>query len=333
MITTIARALKENCLEASGEDLSMSIALNSSLTRPGRTGRSSSSTSSSLSETDTPPLSVCDSESNTSGGQSSVDLAGLDPVLSNMSHSVTARTSLRPGHRRVRGQLQSVYETIQQETASPTKDATVKMFSQGPMQQDEVIVVDDDNTLSLDWDDERNVVVLRRYFALREEARITVEDSRRMWHDTPFSVYDLQSFNPPLTTSDMRALLAHSQQNYGPLPSELRAFRIRSRTSSRVSPYQAACTAKFSFSSVSPAPVAPVFTAPILKDRTANTKIPHAAHGKKSRNTSCRTCSPFAPENMSKLSNGLPCARVNSNSRRNNLGWAKRQTRTQSPRR
>ncbi|KZV76755.1 hypothetical protein PENSPDRAFT_342582 [Peniophora sp. CONT] len=334
------QSLEENCLEASGEDLSMSIALNSSFTRPGRTGRSRSSTYSSSSETDTPPLSVCDSESNTSGSQSSIDLAGLNLALSNMTHPVTARTRLRPGHRRVRGQRQSVYETIQEETASPTKDATVKMVSQGPMQQDDVMVVDDDNTLSLDWDDERNVVALRRYFALREEAQITVEDSRRMWHDTPFSVYALQSFNPPLTTSDMRALLEHSQQNYGPLPSELRAFRIRSRTSSRVSPYQAARAAKMSStsSSASPAPVVPVFTAPahsvftapepvapsVLKDRTANTNTPHAAQGKKSKKHELPDVSPFAPENMSKLSNGLPRARVNSNSRRNNLGWAKR---------
>lgn len=109
-----------------------------------------------------------------------------------MTHPVTARTRLRPGHRRTRGQRQSVYETIQEETASPTKDATVKMAPQSQMQQDGVMVVDDDNTLSLDWDDERNVVALRRYYALRDEAQVTVEDSRRMWHDTPFSVYALQ---------------------------------------------------------------------------------------------------------------------------------------------
>lgn len=32
-------------------------------------------------------------------------------------------------------------------------------------------------------------------------------------------------------------MLEHSKQNYGPLPSELRAYRVRSRTSSRASPY------------------------------------------------------------------------------------------------
>ena len=35
----------------------------------------------------------------------------------------------------------------------------------------------------------------------------------------------------------MRALLEHSKENYGPLPSELRPHRVRSRTTSRVSPY------------------------------------------------------------------------------------------------
>jgi hypothetical protein len=35
----------------------------------------------------------------------------------------------------------------------------------------------------------------------------------------------------------MQALLEHSVQNYGPLPSELRPRRVRSRTQSRPSPY------------------------------------------------------------------------------------------------
>lgn len=35
----------------------------------------------------------------------------------------------------------------------------------------------------------------------------------------------------------MQAMLEHSQKNYGPLPSDLRPHRVRSRTSSRASPY------------------------------------------------------------------------------------------------
>ena len=43
------------------------------------------------------------------------------------------------------------------------------------------------------------------------------------------------AFEPPAHRSGMRALLEHSRQTYGPLSAELR--RIRSRTSSRPSPY------------------------------------------------------------------------------------------------
>ena len=109
-----------------------------------------------------------------------------------MTHPVTARTRIRPGHRRPLGQRQSVYETIQEETASPTKETTVKITPVNQMQHDDVMIMDDDSTLSLDWDDERNVIALRRYYALRDEAQVTVEDSRRIWHDTPFSVYAVQ---------------------------------------------------------------------------------------------------------------------------------------------
>src|SRR5258707_9046800 len=47
------------------------------------------------------------------------------------------------------------------------------------------------------------------------------------------------AFQPPHHPAGMRALLEHSVQSYGPLPSELRPRRVRSRTSSRPSPYPA----------------------------------------------------------------------------------------------
>ena len=43
-------------------------------------------------------------------------------------------------------------------------------------------------------------------------------------------------------------MLEHSQQNYGPLPTELRPYRVRSRTSSRASPYPVQRTIKPTFS-------------------------------------------------------------------------------------
>ena len=45
------------------------------------------------------------------------------------------------------------------------------------------------------------------------------------------------AFHPPQHLAGIKALLDHSVQNYGPLPSELRPRRMRSRTQSRPSPY------------------------------------------------------------------------------------------------
>ena len=42
------------------------------------------------------------------------------------------------------------------------------------------------------WDDERGIVALRKYYALRDEAQTTVKESRRMWLDTPFSLFAIQ---------------------------------------------------------------------------------------------------------------------------------------------
>jgi hypothetical protein len=88
------------------------------------------------------------------------------------------------------------------------------------------------------YDDERGIVALRRYYALRHEAEDTLTASKRIWTDTPFSLYALQEFEPPTNPEGMQALLEHSVQNYGPLPSELGPRRVRSRTGSRASPYQ-----------------------------------------------------------------------------------------------
>lgn len=49
----------------------------------------------------------------------------------------------------------------------------------------------------------------------------------------------MPSFPTPRHPAEMRALLEHSVQSYGHLPSELRPHRVRSRTSSQPSPYAA----------------------------------------------------------------------------------------------
>jgi len=43
------------------------------------------------------------------------------------------------------------------------------------------------------WDDERGIVALRKYYDLRDEAESAVSESKRVWIDTPFSIYALQS--------------------------------------------------------------------------------------------------------------------------------------------
>lgn len=57
----------------------------------------------------------------------------------------------------------------------------------------------------------------------------------------------LPAFDPPSHPSGMRALLEHSMQNYGPLPSDLRPRHMRSRINSRPLPYPR--TFKTSFTS------------------------------------------------------------------------------------
>lgn len=52
-----------------------------------------------------------------------------------------------------------------------------------------------------------------------------------------YQAHPSPAFRPPQNRGGMRAMLEHSQKNYGPLPSDLRPRRIRSRTSSRASPY------------------------------------------------------------------------------------------------
>jgi hypothetical protein len=94
------------------------------------------------------------------------------------------------------------------------------------------------------WDDERGIVALRKYYALKDEAQDTVTESKRQWLDTPFSVFAVQTFQPPRHHAGMQALLEHSVQNYGPLPSELRPRRMRSQTQSRPSPYPQARISK-----------------------------------------------------------------------------------------
>lgn len=144
----------------------------------------------------------------------------------------------------------------------------------------------------------------------------------------------------------MKAMLEHSQQNYGPLPSELRPYRIRSRTSSRASPYPTR-TLK---STLSPErqrssvfvedshheynvskPFASLLPAPALQEISVNPNLSFLStipvlNVKQFSPFSCDVDDvPQKPSDVNKM--GLPARpRVTSSARRTALGWTKRST-------
>lgn len=142
----------------------------------------------------------------------------------------------------------------------------------------------------------------------------------------------------------MQALLEHSVQNYGPLPSDLRPRRVRSRTQSRPSPYPqgrvmispAASDHSSRLQSVSPELQRTFFppnptpgkAAPLQELRRDPNVVMSAA-------PSLEALKPFSPlvvhdagpkrENAYGLANDKR-QRVGSTARRTALGWSKRST-------
>jgi len=324
--------------------------------------RSRSSTCTSSLGAGTPPLSSSDGSSISEGSQSSIDLSQLNIALANVTHPLSnterprARARARgKGHRRHYSKSHvsrsSVYETIEEESGLSPSKSVVSMKDDTTRRQPIFLV--DSNTLSIHskgeesvWNDERGIVALLKFYALRDEA---VSECKRTWMDTPFSIFALQckfsfyqpysllltqcpAFQPPHHPAGMQALLEHSVQSYGPLPSELRPRRVRSRTSSRPSPYPASCISKSSV--------------------TTNTSKDHIQVDNKSNSTTtikvlCElpVCSntpaapmldvlkPFSPlvldtiktaKDKKKSSNNRP--RVASTTRRTALGWSKHST-------
>ena len=177
-------------------------------TRPASGTCSRSSTCTSSSGGDTPPLSSSDGSSISGGSQSSIDLSQIDLALANATHPMStvgrnrARTRARgTGHRRRYSKSHisrsSVYETIEEEMSSPAQSLSSKKST--PTSRQLVYIVDSD-TMSIrskpeetTWDDERGITTLRKYYALRDEAENVVVESKRTWLDTPFSLFALQS--------------------------------------------------------------------------------------------------------------------------------------------
>jgi len=141
-------------------------------------------------------------------------------MLSNVTHPLSNVTldRVRPrarghGHRRrisqARASRTSIYETIEEElttSLSPTSstqslpgsagkpiallDSAAKTIHHAPVH------IVDPETASIDsvslWDEERGIMALRKYYALRDEAHDTVMESKHVWLDTPFSTFAVQ---------------------------------------------------------------------------------------------------------------------------------------------
>ncbi|KAJ7459292.1 hypothetical protein FB451DRAFT_1046300 [Mycena latifolia] len=341
----VRQSLEDSCLIAAGEDLS-ALRAAPVFSRPSPNSRSRSSTiTTSSSGADTPPLSSAEGSSMSDGSQSSIDIdmSQVNVILSNATHpmSTTARDRVRArarghGHRRrvsvaqARASRSSVYETIQEEMASPAPSSTASKKSSSPTARQGVFIVEPDagsldlSTDSAGWDDERGIIALRKYYALRHEAEDTVTESKRIWSDTPFSVYALQAFQPPKHPEGMQALLQHSVQNYGPLPSELGPRRVRSRTQSRPSPYpqrqgQNASSPEPQHQRPSPAELHRAFV-------THSALQPVEVYANFDPPQPPVVLSPKRENAWGLAPNARP--RVASAARRSALGWAKRSTKT-----
>ena len=195
--------------------------------RPAPISRSRSSTvTSECSRAETPGLSISDTSSISSASQSSIDIGHLNSLITSAtrptSSIVEARARQRArgtAHRRriseARMSRSSVYETIEEEpfvfsnsparnSTAPSVPASLSRTVASPRARDSVYIVGSDgHSLMLsseEWDDERGITDLRRYFALRDEADHTVAESKRVWPDTPFSTFAVQGEFEPYNT-------------------------------------------------------------------------------------------------------------------------------------
>ncbi|KAH9055131.1 hypothetical protein EDB83DRAFT_2392057 [Lactarius deliciosus] len=330
-------SLEEHCLSADGIDTSFTA--KPVFSRPIPASRSRSGTNSSISSgIDTPPLSTSgETSSVASDSISSIDLSRVNLSLTSYPSIVQPRTRIRSrgsGHRRrisgIRISRTSVYETIEEEMSAistPVLDDFPDSVKAplSPVIDDNVVVVDPDDTSSTDWD-ERGIAALRRYYTLKDEADVMISESKQAWLDTPFSIYAMQSFEPPAHRSGMRALLEHSRQTYGSLPAELR--RIRSRTSSRPTPYpQPQRAVKISLSPSTMRPVIPTSqTSAVLASSATPALIPQALQQRPvNPNTVVVEESSLVPGKNAKVGSGtFSQPRIGFDARRNTPGRAKR---------
>ena len=151
--------------------------------RPASGTCSCSSTCTSSSGGNTPPLLSSGRSSISGRSQSSIDLSQIDLALANAMHPMStigrnwSRTHAQgTGHRRRYSKshisCSSMYETIEEEMSSPAQSLSSKKST--PMTCQLVYIVDSD-TKSIHskpeestWDDECRITTLRKYYALRD---------------------------------------------------------------------------------------------------------------------------------------------------------------------
>ena len=232
--------------------------------------------------------------------------------------------------------MTSVYETIQEEGLGSFDSGEAPEIEIPAAVYNSVHVADDSDGTDTEWNDERGIIAMRRYGALKNEVDDAVEESKRVWLDTPFSLFAVQSFQPPHHPSGMKAMLEHSQQNYGPLPPELRCPRVRSRTYSRPSPYPQRAVKSTSPEMTLPQPspqkqketVANVTVATIvqpLQPKPINVNSKTQAPATKGLNPTSPFIVEFEKSKGDKsLNERTARPRVTSSTRRVALGWSKR---------
>ena len=127
------------------------------------------------------------------------------------------------GHRRRftqgRASRSSVYETIEEEpfglSTSPSPATSAEssvLFKRTSIVTDSIYVVEGDTaSIMSDWDDEHGIIGMRQYYALKDEATETVDESKRVWPDTPFSIFAIQSKRPSLSSRHTMSLTTTTQ--------------------------------------------------------------------------------------------------------------------------
>ncbi|KZS91528.1 hypothetical protein SISNIDRAFT_551016 [Sistotremastrum niveocremeum HHB9708] len=268
--------------------------------------------------------------------ESGLDLTHLNALLKKASRSTSNSSRVRArgeGHRRRHSQvsrysvISSLMDTIQEDNPGLTDSASsVRSSFDGKAETASLTASDaqdhEPDVQIAEWDEPAGPH-LRRYWALRSEADEEVAMSKVVWPDTPFSVYAVQSFDPPREPTAMQAMLEHSQVAYGPLPLELRIRRARSRTNSRPSPYPRPASQHFktpsngsATSAEEPRPLQPIAI-------NLNVGSPPPSLG---------SFAPFSPLvvdfKASKKDVEYPTVRprVASGARRSAFGWSKRKT-------